>query len=134
MNQNPAPFAPFGAPLGLASTPCVQCGTPVTVYPPEDGEDCRAACGRCAHSPTAVVEHAVTARLGERKAAAVARKQARRIQRAQLAARRNAGLVKRHAAKLARSERDEQPAATHGEETSTPRASSQASRSRMRGR
>lgn len=39
----------------LASTPCVQCGTAVTVYPPEDGNDCRATCGRCAHSPMAVI-------------------------------------------------------------------------------
>jgi hypothetical protein len=51
----------------------------------------------------------IAQRIADRKAEAAVRKQARREQRAQLADRRNAGLAKRHAAKLARTERDEQP-------------------------
>lgn len=90
--------------MSLASTPCIQCGTPVTVYPPEDGKDCRATCGRCARNATAVIEQAVTARLAERRAEVIAKRQARHGLRVELAARRTFGLAARHAAKLAETE------------------------------
>lgn len=94
----------MGVVSDLTKTPCVRCGTPVTVYPPVDGEDCRATCGRCAHSPTAVIQQAVTERIAERKAGAITRQQARRSLRVELAARRTFGLAARHATKLSRTD------------------------------
>jgi hypothetical protein len=39
-------------PTGCVETPCVDCGAPITTYPPEDGA-WRFRCGRCARSPLA---------------------------------------------------------------------------------
>lgn len=42
------------ADLGLAITPCTDCGSPVTIYPPEDGDVGRWTCGKCAGTAIAV--------------------------------------------------------------------------------
>lgn len=41
-------------PPDCVDVPCVDCGRPVTIYPPEDGHDPAWRCGRCAHTPMAV--------------------------------------------------------------------------------
>lgn len=46
-------------PEGCVEVPCVECGVPVTVYPPEDGEAGCAVCGRCAGTPLAVAYRTV---------------------------------------------------------------------------
>lgn len=49
-------------PAGCIEVPCAECGTPVGIYPPEDGPAVDWKCGRCAGTPTAVRGAAVPAR------------------------------------------------------------------------